>query len=195
MTQTTDHLKSDFVSSFIDGELSTNESQAIQQHIADCHICALQVVSATQLKPRPRAGQRFATPLDALARLTAQVQQQSPKKSARILSFRSAAWVGVAASLVLAILLRAWQQARQANALYAELLDQHLTALSSGASPEVTSTDRHTVKPWFHGKLPFSFNLPNSLHAGTILKGGVSLTSTDNLLRYCSSLGGSPIQS
>ena len=43
MTQTTDHLKSDFVSSFIDGELSTNESQAIQQHIADCHICALQL--------------------------------------------------------------------------------------------------------------------------------------------------------
>jgi len=54
----------------------------------------------------------------------------------------------------------------------AELLDQHLAALSSGASPEVISTDRHTVKPWFQGKLPFSFNLPEVLPADTTLKGG-----------------------
>ena len=123
------------------------------------------------------------------------MQQQPPKKSARILSFRPPHGLGWLRAFVLAILLIAWQQARQANALYAELLDQHLATLSSGASPEVISTDRHTVKPWFHGKLPFSFHLPDNLPAGTILKGGVSLTSTDNLLRYCSSLGGSPIQS
>ena len=65
-----------------------------------------------------------------------------------------------------------WRQIRQANALSAELLDQHLAALSSGASPEVISTDRHTVKPWFQGKLPFSFNLPDVLPADTILRGG-----------------------
>jgi len=51
------------------------------------------------------------------------------------------------------------------------LLDQHLATLSSGAAPEVLSTDRHTVKPWFQGKLPFSFNLPESLPADMSLKG------------------------
>src|SRR6202012_3814639 len=49
---------------------------------------------------------------------------------------------------------------------------QHLATLSSGASPEVISTDRHTVKPWFQGKLPFSFDLPDALPAETTLKGG-----------------------
>jgi anti-sigma factor RsiW len=65
-----------------------------------------------------------------------------------------------------------WRLGHQTDGLSAELLDQHLAALSSGATPEVISTDRHTVKPWFQGKLPFSFNLPESLPADAVLKGG-----------------------
>ena len=75
-------------------------------------------------------------------------------------------------SLVLTMLLIGWQQGRQANTFSAELLVSAPGAPSSGASPEVISTDRHTVKPWFQGKLPFSFNLPDNLPADTILRGG-----------------------
>jgi anti-sigma factor RsiW len=64
-----------------------------------------------------------------------------------------------------------WQLNRQSNALSAEMLDHHLETLSSGAPPNVLSSDRHTVKPWFQGKLPFSFNLPEVLPADTVLKG------------------------
>ena len=77
MTQTTDHLNPDSLSAFIDGELSAAELRAMQQHISDCHLCALQIVSAMQIKTATaRAGQRFAPPPEALARLTAQVQQR-----------------------------------------------------------------------------------------------------------------------
>ena len=41
-----------------------------------------------------------------------------------------------------------------------EIADLHVTALASASPVEVISTDRHTVKPWFQGKIPFSFNLP-----------------------------------
>jgi anti-sigma factor RsiW len=173
MTQATDHLNPNFLSAFIDGELSAAESQAIQQHLASCHNCALQVVSAMQLKAATAsAGQRFVPPPDALARLAARLQPEQPKKTARIYPFRPITWAALAAALALAAVLIGWQQNRHANALSAELLDQHLATLSSGASPEVISTDRHTVKPWFQGKLPFSFNIPYSLPAETILKGG-----------------------
>jgi len=181
MTQTTqaagylnpDHLNRDQLTAFVDGELSSSEAHEIQQHLAGCHQCALRVLAATQLKAATaRAAQRFAAPPEALARLAAQLRPQQPKKTARIYSFRSVTLAALAASLVLAASLIGWRQIRQANALSAELLDQHLATLSSGASPEVVSTDRHTVKPWFQGKLPFSFNLPDVLPADTALKGG-----------------------
>jgi len=176
MTQTTQsmgHLDAEQLSALIDGELPSGESQAIQQHLADCHTCALRVLSATRLKAATaRAAQRFAVPTEALARLTGQLRPQEPKRTAHIYPFRTIAWTALAASLVLAASLIGWRQTRQASALSAELLDQHLATLSSGAAPEVISTDRHTVKPWFQGKLPFSFNLPDALAADTTLKGG-----------------------
>ena len=85
MSQTTDHLNPDSLSAYTDGELPPAQSVAVRQHIAECHACALQVVSAMQLKSAVAlSGRRFAPSPDTLARLTAQVQQAHPKKTARI---------------------------------------------------------------------------------------------------------------
>jgi anti-sigma factor RsiW len=173
MTQATEHLNPDTLSAFIDSELPDGEQRAVEQHLAGCHSCALRVLSATQLKAATaRAGRRFAPSPEALARLTAQVRQQ-PQATARILSMRRLAWVGLAAALLLAASFVGWREIHQTNSLSAELLDQHLGTLSSGATPQVISTDRHTVKPWFQGRLPFSFNLPDvqALPPDTTLKG------------------------
>ena len=69
--------------------------------------------------------------------------------------------------MVLAVSLIGWRQLHETNNLAAELLDQHLATLSSAATPQVISTDRHTVKPWFQGRLPFSFNLPDPQGSST----------------------------
>ena len=170
--QSTEHLDPDKLNAFIDGELPA-EQQRIEQHLATCHACTLRVLAATKLKAATaRAGQRFTPPPEALARLTAQLHSQSqsqpqPKKTARIFfirpaTIRPAAWAALAAAIVLAVSLLTWRQFHQTNTLAAELLDQHLATLSSAATPQVISTDRHTVKPWFQGRLPFSFNLPDA---------------------------------
>ena len=82
---------------------------------------------------------------------------------------------------MLAVSLLGWRQLRQTNTLAAELLDQHLATLSTAATPQVISTDRHTVKPWFQGRLPFSFNLPDAaaLPPDTTLR-GADLTYLNN---------------
>jgi anti-sigma factor RsiW len=174
------HFDPDKLSAFIDGELSPSERQGIEQHLAGCHACTLRVLSATQLKAATaRAGNRFAPSPEALGHLTAHLhsqqmqskQQPQTKTPARIYSLRPAVWAALAAAILLTISLLGWRQFHQTNTLAAELLDQHLATLSSGATPQVLSTDRHTVKPWFQGRLPFSFNLPDALPPDTTLKG------------------------
>ena len=172
MMQALEHLNPDTLSAFVDGELPDGEQEAIQQHLASCHACALRVLSATELKAATaRAGRRFAPPPETLARLTAQLHRE-PRGNARI-HYRGVAWASLAAALALAVSLIGWRQLHETNTLAAELLDQHLATLSSAATPQVISTDRHTVKPWFQGRLPFSFNLPDAqaLPPDTTLKG------------------------
>jgi anti-sigma factor RsiW len=175
MNQRTDHLDPEALSTFIDGELPAEAQQAARLHLNGCHSCALQVLSATQLKAATaRAGHRFTPTPETLARLSATLHPQpQPKKTARIYSFRAGAWGAFAAAILLVASLLAWRQIRQTDALAAELLDQHLATLASGAIPQVISTDRHTVKPWFQGRLPFSFNLPDTsaLPPDSALKG------------------------
>jgi anti-sigma factor RsiW len=180
--QSTEHLNPDKLNALIDGELPPAERQGIEQHLTGCHACTMRVLSATQLKAATaRAGHRFAPPPEALARLTAHLYSQPQtetrtKKPARLYSMtspRPLAWVALAAAILLTVSFFGWRQLHQTNALAAEFLDQHLATLSSGAIPQVISTDRHTVKPWFQGRLPFSFNLPDptALPPDTTLKG------------------------
>jgi anti-sigma factor RsiW len=56
-------------------------------------------------------------------------------------------------------------------ALATEACDLHIATLAANQPPQIVSSDRHTVKPWFQGKLPFSFNLPETLPADTTLDG------------------------
>ena len=47
-----------------------------------------------------------------------------------------------------------------------------MTALASANPVEVVSTDRHTVKPWFQGRIPFTFDLPDLQGTPFTLVGG-----------------------
>ena len=56
--------------------------------------------------------------------------------------------------------------------VFSEVADLHVEALASSSLVDVISTDRHTVKPWFQGRIPFAFNLPELQNSGFSLLGG-----------------------
>ena len=184
---TGEHLSPQSLDAFVDGELALAEQQGIEQHLSGCHACTLRVLSATQLKRAiSRVGHRFVPAPEEFARLTAQLQTPSElptKRTTRLFfipSQHSIVWTALAAAILLTISVAGWRQFHRSDNLAAELLDQHLATLSSGATPQVISTDRHTVKPWFQGRLPFSFNLPDAseLPPDNTLK-GANLTYLD----------------
>jgi anti-sigma factor RsiW len=60
----------------------------------------------------------------------------------------------------------------QTRQVASEIADLHVSNLASSTPVDVVSTDRHTVKPWFQGKLPFTFDLPELAGTDFTLVGG-----------------------
>lgn len=102
-----------------------------------------------------------------------------PTKSRNKLSWGYFSWqwrlVPLAALAVLAAVVginsyRGRERAQQR--VCSELADLHVATLASTTPVDVLSTDRHTVKPWFQGKIPFTFNLPELQGTEFSLLGG-----------------------
>ena len=83
--------------------------------------------------------------------------------------------VGVSALLLAVMglaLVHRQQERLVAEHLLSEVADLHVATLASSSPVDVVSSDRHTVKPWFQGKIPFSFNLPELGGSDFTLVGG-----------------------
>jgi anti-sigma factor RsiW len=152
---------------FADDELGPAEQEEVSAHVSRCAECASTVTGQMELKKAVRiAGRRFTAPAQLRANVLAGIPA-SPR--------RRPVWQWVlapAALLALAALAFLLVPQRRNDSLLAEMVDQHITTLASQNPVDVVSTDRHTVKPWFQGKLPFSFSLPDLAGSQFVLLGG-----------------------
>jgi anti-sigma factor RsiW len=141
---------------YVDGELEPAAEQAFAGHLQSCTECSAAVLEQQELKKSVRvAAKRFTAPPELYASVRRQI---SPKDRAR----PWLKWSAVLASMVLlAVVSFAWLVRPAApGTTVAQLIDQHITMLASANPVDVISTDKHVVKPWFQGKLPFTFNPP-----------------------------------
>ncbi len=65
-----------------------------------------------------------------------------------------------------------WEPGPAEDQVFSEIADLHVATLASSSPVDVISTDRHTVKPWFQGKIPFAFDLPELQNSEFSLLGG-----------------------
>lgn len=155
---------------YVDGELSDAEARAVAEHLRSCTACAAESISTAQMKHAVRsAGKRYKPDPAFRARIE---KEFSSSRSSRLhwLSFPILAGSAVLIALIGFFLIVHRQQ--KTDPLLSELTDLHVATLASSNPVDVVSTDRHTVKPWFEGKVPFSFNLPELQDTGFTLVGG-----------------------
>jgi anti-sigma factor RsiW len=143
---------------YLDDELPDPAAAEMEAHLRGCPSCAADALSRLQLKRTTHAvGQRFAPRPEFRLKI-----EQSIGAAKRPRMRWRWAWnfAGVAALGLILVSTAFWLQHWRGNQALSELADLHVSMLASANPVDVVSSDRHTVKPWFQGKLPFSFNLP-----------------------------------
>ena len=190
----TDHLSHAILNALVDGELTSDQLVNANQHLAECPSCTSYALHQSLLKSATaKAGQRYAPSphlherLRSLAFETNSQSHKSISPSRSATRFGALGWVAAAALILMVASLlfvqRAAQRAESASAeragLVTEAFDQHVATLANNQPLQVISTDRHTVKPWFQGRIPFSFNLPQGLPSDITLD-GANLAYLDN---------------
>jgi len=156
---------------YLDGELPAAEARELGEHLRGCAACAAESLSKVQQKRALQAaGQRF-TPDPAF-----RARNQQTNTARRPLRWNRVWFPVLAAAAVLvvaAVLPLSLNRDRRADQqLLSELADLHVATLASSNPVDVVSSDRHTVKPWFEGKIPFTFNLPELEGSPFTLLGG-----------------------
>jgi anti-sigma factor RsiW len=165
----------------LDNELDMAGSASVDLHLSECRACSAQYAALQSLHDEIAAADLAYVPGAALERnLTARFLEE--KKSP--FGFWSGRWLNASALAAAAIcvvalivsipLLRVGilRVGGGTDAIGAEILDNHLRALQPMHQVDVPSSDQHTVKPWFQGKIDFSPPVPDLSKDDFILIGG-----------------------
>ena len=171
-----------FVSGYLDGELDLVRTIEMEAHLKSCAFCARELENQQGLRDALRRGSlAYAAP----ASLRNRIQSSLDAATATRIPEQVSVWHGLqiwrwaAAFAVLAVCsVTAWQvlpglHAPSSNQrIAAEVFASHVRSLEANHLMDVVSTDQHTVKPWFDGKLDFSPPVEDLASDGFPLIGG-----------------------
>jgi anti-sigma factor RsiW len=163
------------IHAFADGELDLTRSLEMEAHLRECKSCALAREEIRALSSSMKdASLRFTPSASFEKRLRSAVRREAKEKPAKQSWWR---WSMAAASLAVVVLaiwlaLVVLNRPSSDNLLAQEVVSSHVRSLMAQHLTDVPSSDQHTVKPWFDGKLDFSPPVKDLKEQGFELKGG-----------------------
>jgi anti-sigma factor RsiW len=156
----------------IDGELDASHAREVETHAATCARCAAELAALRELTQAiPRKSLRYAAPASLRARIERAVPApaRAPSRRALIKSFAfgSIATAAAAAGVTFVIV----GQDRDSRIL-SEAVSAHLRSLQAEHLTDVQSSNQHTVKPWFNGRIDLAPPVFDLTAQGFTLIGG-----------------------
>jgi anti-sigma factor RsiW len=161
-----------------DGELDAGRAAALVEHVAQCSHCRQVSEQLVRARALLRGVPRYSVPGSLRDSVEKAVRAQSrgeaqAKARFRYTPTRRIAWLGWVAALAASVLLAILVVTPRAPDLESELVASHVRALQLESHLiDVSSSDHHTVRPWFSGKVDFAPLVKELGTDGYELKGG-----------------------
>ena len=164
---------------YVDNELDLRGALEMEEHLARCPACGAEEKSLRELQASARTMlTRYPMPpgLEARLREVVHAEEAEPPAQAVRPPRRAWRWAALAPAAAAAALLvvagpRLWSRPSEASVADA-VVAAHVRSLLANHLTDVASSDQHTVKPWFQGKLDYSVSVTDWAAEGYPLVGG-----------------------
>ena len=162
---------------YLDGELDAARAADFERHLVSCPECVGALEAQEKLRSSLQSAALYERAPSALRKKLHAELGSAARPVPSVVMFQPSAWrwLAVAAALLL-VAFAGWRLApfgnRGENAVAVAIVDAHLRSLQPGHLEDVVSTDQHTVKPWFDGKLDFAPPVRDFSDKGFPLQGG-----------------------
>jgi anti-sigma factor RsiW len=168
----------DLIEAYMDEELDASLSASVEEHLSGCQNCSEVYSRFREQRAEIRSTAPYYTAPAQLERSIRDSLRQAPasdtKATANNLMWR---WLAIAASILLAMSV-SWNRhlssmgISENDVIAQNILSDHIRSLIGTHLMDVPSTDQHTVKPWFNGRLDFSPEVKDFAAQGFPLLGG-----------------------
>jgi anti-sigma factor RsiW len=169
----------ELINGYVDGELDLARSLEVEQHMEECQVCASAYRNQTALRSAfKNSALYYSAPEKLEKRIRSSLRREAKSEVGRPLFGWRWLPVGVALAFVLLMAFVIWRavpglRPSGDDLLAQEIVSNHVRSLQlESHRADVISSDQHTVKPWFDGKLDFAPPVKDFSSQGFPLIGG-----------------------
>jgi anti-sigma factor RsiW len=163
------------LNAYVDGELDSAGSLSVESHVQRCASCMADVDRLRALSSSIQGGGlRFKAPQNLKRNVKAAIRAANPETKSSFFNWR---WASALASAVVVVILgwavtTQWTRSSEEALLVNDIISSHVRSMMANHITDVASSDSHTVKPWFGGKLDYSPPAKDLTEQGFRLIGG-----------------------